>query len=62
MRPPPVTKFRCEFCGHETASRVLSTMGTRRRRECLECRGTFATIETPAPPRQAPLRRSAKAT
>lgn len=38
-------KFICPTCGDLTVSRVLDTRGHRRRRKCLECGDTFATLE-----------------
>lgn len=41
----PALKFVCPFCECYVASRVLETRWTRRRRECLDCLGTFGTRE-----------------
>lgn len=52
----------CPVCDGLTASRVLETRVVtlnqiRRRRECLGCLGTFATIERVAPMRRPPRAR-----
>lgn len=47
-------KFYCRHCGHDTVSKVLETRGVRRRRVCIECGGTFPTLEVLAPRRAEP--------
>lgn len=44
----------CSFCGGETEARVLDTRGHRRRRECVECKNTFSSIEVLAKQRKSP--------
>jgi hypothetical protein len=48
--------FFCYICGHETLTSVLDTRGYRRRRQCVECRGTFSTIEELTKQRRSPTR------
>lgn len=71
MTRDDVPKFFCAECGRRTGSRVLDSIpdqeqpgrdasGTgsiHRRRQCLDCGGTFATKETLAPQRRRPRRR-----
>lgn len=54
----PSSKFFCFTCGHDVASRVLDTRGHRRRRLCLECGGTFSTVEQLAPRGKQPRHRA----
>jgi transcriptional regulator NrdR family protein len=57
----PALKFHCRECGAVTSSRVVETRirkgVVRRRRECLECRATFATVEALAEPVPEPMHR-----
>lgn len=54
----PSAKFYCEACGHPTVTRVLDTRGHRRRRQCMECLGTFPTVEVRARRGKEPIHRA----
>lgn len=60
-RREPTHKFYCSVCRVVTPSRVVETRirkgVVRRRRECLECLGTFATVEALAEPVPEPTHR-----
>ncbi len=58
MKREIVPKFYCFTCNRETIARVLETRGVRRRRECVECGGTYPTLEVLAPRRHPYRHRS----